>query len=248
MKNFFAISSILLPIVVFGQMWSGGAGDSVYIKISVRMVGVSWSIDTLADGWDDDSDTLPTWHYTSSSEYDSFWTDAGELDVCQKLIASYWLENTGGISLDIMVRADIRAEDTTEIPWSWSPDSFTCAGIDSEGIANQAGLAVVAMIADGIVDDFMPAFITSSDIPYTWWDEIDEDSYFPTPTWRKYPYVNATGTNLLASDPAIMPDVDGTYRRENDQMELYLYVLCPPHPTTSSAQTIMFWVTAKITD
>lgn len=242
------LALLLLSALCYAQTWSGTAGDSVFIKISARMVGACWTIDTLADGWDDDSDTLPDWSYGSSAEYDTFGTDAGELDACDKLIASYWLENCGGITLDIMVRADIQPVDSGGTPWIWSDSLFTCAEIDSEGTPNVAGMAIVARIADGIIDDFSPSNITPSCIPYTWWDEIDDDSYVPTPAWNRYPYVDADGTNLISSDPAALPDIDGTYRRDNDQMELYLYFLCPPRPESASAQKIIFWVTAKISD
>ena len=243
-----SIFSFLLFCISFSQTWVSSGFDTVFIKISVRMVGVCWTLDTLADGWDDDSDTIPEWVWGSSPDYDSFAADAGELDICDILIGSYWIENCGGITLDILLRADIIAADSGGVPWIWHDSLFTCSDIDAEGGENIAGLGIVAMIADGIIDDFSPSNMNPDCIPNTWWDEIDIDSYYPIPTWRRYPFVDASGTNLLSSDPALLEDIDGEYRRDNDQIELYFYFLTPPNPTSSSSQIIVFWVSSKISD
>ncbi len=226
----------------FAQTVSVGEGDTVHIRVTLRMVGAAWSIDTLADGWDNDSYVLDSvWSYDG----DSFWVNAGEVDPCSVLVPAYWLENLGGITLDILVRAE------TGPDWVWHDSLLDCASIEALGMPDVAGIAIVAMRADGIIDDFSPALISSRCIPPVTgsWDEIDIDSYYPSPpyfSWR-YPYVDSTGTNLAAHDPLVAPG-DGEYRRDNDQMELYFYILPPPISTATEAQKVRFWIKAKISD
>ena len=242
-KKIFFIFLLSIPILVFGQDWtSSGASDTVFIKISVRMLGVSWYIDTLDDGWDDNSAVDSTWHLDSGSSYDSFYTDIGKIDPCSLAVPSYWIENWGGITLDIMMRADVGPT------WQIHPDSFTCAGL--AGLVNQMGVGVVAMIANGIIDDFMPSDMNSDCIPPVTgsWSEIDSTSFHPTSGFQYYPYLGHSETNLIADDPLAGTIEDGNYRRDNDQMEIYFYITPPTISSATGPQIINFWIKAKISD
>ncbi len=206
------------------------------------MIGAAWSIDTLDDGWDDDSDVDSTWVFGSSASYDSFYTDVGELAVCSLAIPAYWAENHGGITLDLMVRAE------TGPTWEIHPTYFTCE--DLAGTTNQCGIGVIAMIANGIIDDFTPAEMNSHCIPPVTgsWQEIDSTSFHPTSGFQYYSFLSYTGTNLYAHDPIPPPMEDGTYRRDNDIIELYFYITPPTASSATGAQYVIFWVKAKISD
>ena len=243
MKKILPAFLLISVFIVWGQDWtSTGAEDTVFIKISVRMIGASWFLDTLDDGWDDNSSTDSTWHFDSGSSYDSFYVNAGKVDPCSLAIPAYWVENWGGITLDIMVRAEVGPT------WEINPDSFTCEGL--AGLTNQMGVGIIAMIANGIIDDFMPSDMNSDCIPPVTgsWAEIDSTSFHPSSGFQYYPYLTYTGANLIAEDPLPGSFEDGTYRRDNDQMEIYFYITPPTVSSATSPQVINFWIKAKISD
>ncbi|HDG68487.1 MAG TPA: hypothetical protein ENG11_05015 [candidate division Zixibacteria bacterium] len=233
----------LFGLEVSAQSWtSSGAEDTVFIKVSVRMIGASWSIDTLDDGWDDDSAVDTLWQFGSGTEYDSFFADIGSLDPCSLAIPAYWLENLGGISLDIMVRAEVGPT------WRIHPLYYTCDSLS--GSINYCGVGAIAMIANGVIDDFRPTDMNKDCIPMVTgsWAEVDSLHFHPTSSFQYYPFVTTTGTHLVAEDPIAGIGGEGTYRRDNDQMELYFYITPPAVSSATVPQYITFWVKAKVTD
>jgi len=247
MKSKFYIIILLSSMpAVFAQTWTAAGNDSVFIRINVIMEGMSWSLDTLDDGWDNDSDSIPLWHQLTGGAYELFWAETVTADPCAMLLPAYWLENLGGITLDIMVRAQ------TGPDWIWHPSLFTCADLIAAGISDQIGLAVVAQQAAFGIDDFETTFVGSSCIPLVSgaWDEITINRYSPVGSyaWQRYGRVDATGTNLIGDDNHSPPISDGAYRRDGDIIELYFYVLSAPLPASPYPQTITFWLKAKISD
>ena len=227
----------------FAQSWTSSAGnDTVFIKISVRMVGAGWTIDTLDDGWDDDSSIDTTWLFGSGSGYDSFFADIGQLDPCSLAIPAYWLENVGGVSLDIMIRAEVGPT------WRIHPSYYTCDSLS--GYINYCGIGAIAMIANGTIDDFRPIDMNRDCIPMVTgsWAEVDSFHFHPTSSFQYYPFLTGTGTHLIAEDPIAGVGGDGVYRRDNDQMELYFYITPPAVSSATTPQYITFWVKAKVTD
>ena len=118
-----------------------------------------------------------------------------------------------------------------------------------EGDSPAAGPSAVEF-AFPPADGFRNSYINPACIPPVTgiWDEIDSDSYVPTAVAFRYPYVDATGTNLIAQDPYVFPIEDGYYHRDADQMELYFYLLSAPSPTATEPQIVRYWVTAKVAD
>jgi len=252
--------SLLLLIVFFcgtllSQVWISefGQPDTTYIRFNLKMVSLSWSIDTLNGGWNAFSTSFAPWEYGSdSARGDSFFTDVGEVEPCSLLIPSYWVENTGGITLDIMVRAEINTESGFDY-WTWHPDSFRCSSLNnwcaSMSESDIAGMGIVAMMAWPPLVDFAPPEMNSACIPSTAcsWEEIDLYKYIPTSAFMyKYPYVDPSGTNLIANDPDSTGD--GVFTKNTDQIGLYFYICPPPIPFSTEVQFITFFVTAKISD
>ncbi len=241
-QKFLILSALLFCSHVGAQTWTTNTYDTVYIAFTVKMVSASWSIDTLGDGWGRGSTITSPWLRDSLS--DSFWTDAGEVERCSLLVASYWLENTGGISLDIKVRA------STGPDWHFSDAGYDCPSLVGAHTPENIGLNVIGMLADNDTANFIFAMLQRANIPSVVgdWGTVSRTKFFPAGSpWLIYPYADSTGTNLSAMDP--LDRTDGTYRNDKDQLELY-FTICPPPspPTTSGYQFVVFYVKAMLAD
>ncbi len=182
-KNF----AVLIVIIAFAfaifpaevcvaQDWtSSSSPDTVYIEISVRMVGASW---TFSDGGTGLAHTAPALAFSHAADTFAAAADSATAPVypCDKIHHIFWIENTGGITLDINT---FFSEDLSGPDWVHSDFAdTTCRGVDT----------LVGSYA------FKPADPTLSTIPSVW-------TVLPEDLGASDEY-----ENLYAEDPTALGD------------------------------------------
>jgi hypothetical protein len=122
-----ALFAVLVGIS-FAQEWSTTtAVDTVYIKITAKMMGVAWSWDiigpvaaiTCLAGGGTVGDLDP------ESTYVDFNTGGAGVAPCCSLAVMGMVENTGGVSLDFNLLFAVNADTVTGDPWDYSPDGWS---------------------------------------------------------------------------------------------------------------------------
>jgi len=243
MKRLFLIAAIAaLTVMAWGQITRDATNDSVVIRINVHMEGLEWTIDTIngTGGWCSTSDVSPTWNATS----DSFYTDDQEVSPCQKIYAAFWVENTGGITMDMSIYG------TSGPDWTWDDDQLTCAGVYSDhtsGAADTAAFAALFKESDGTEDYADGTDPAANDVVP---NGASAEAEVTNANWNSEssPSANSTsdGLHLMAEDPTATGD--GTFADQDDQAEFYVHLVAPPSATNTSTQYFRVVLTGKIAD
>ncbi len=207
-KIFFAVSFCLVS-AVWGQSWTGaGATDTVYIRVSVRMVGISFNLYSSASvdrGLFDAGE-----YYAASAAGDTVHADsagaAPHWNPCQSGHFVFGLENTGGITIDVdasVLYIGPPPPDDWTAAAGTHPESLDCAGLGAQQYKLLLGASFPALGAGG-----------AHTTPATGWSNA------------------AAGTvevidHLLAEDP--LNPGDGSWDAdENDITDLHVGIVAPP--------------------
>ena len=245
MKKAIYIFLIILFGVVSAQDWvSTASPDTVYTNITVCMVGVRWSLDTLADGWDDELDAvMPPWNFISDADLDTHVAvqAAGDsVHPCDDIIGAFWLENVGGVTLDFETYYK-----SVGPLWTIHPTAYDCAGAFGAfpWTANSTALVMNYLPSDGVPDDFAATDPDgAADVVTNAYKELNNTN-FAHPT-ELYTFVTASGVNLYAEDPLSIGD--GVFAAQIDQLELYYDWIMPATSTTSGDQTVIILIRGAI--
>jgi len=235
MKKLLFVAALLAMLVggAFAQEWTTEtitpARDSVFLTVSIKMVGLSFSVDGIAgSGLHQDAglgdvayalvgDTLIAGTHT----YAGTVLGAHPCDTAQ---ATYIIENTGGITADFMLTPWNR--DVAATPWTYaSSATFACG---AEGIYSEAYSAFggATFVADILTQDGLPNFKPITTAAGT------------NLEIRKGVTATPVDMHLVAEDPTNIGDfaVDGVYSDgELDCMDFMWFVRIP----SSSAEATM---------
>jgi len=246
MKKALYISSIMFLLgIVYAQDWTSSTtpSDTVFIRLNVKMIGPKWSLDTLADGWDDELDAvMPPWNFISDADLDTHAAiqAAGDsVHPCDDIIGAFWLENVGGITLDFET-----CYKSVGPLWTIHATAYDCAGAFGAlpGTLNASALVFNYLAADGVPDDFAATDPDANDVVTNTYRELNNTN-FAHPT-EPYPYATASGVNLYAEDPFSLGD--GVFANQTDQLELYYNWIMPATSTTSDDQTVLILIRGAV--
>ncbi len=215
-----AAALALLAGASWAQTWTSTAEqspDTVWVKVNVHMIGAQWTFNVGGEG-SDHSTTAPTlvWSVTA----DTVATEDSLVHPCDVLHEVFWIENTGGVTLDFNTYFD---EGLSGPTWSHDNSNITCATINAE---DTVGGAYAFETSDGAVSG-----------PSSWTvlpeDEGSTDEY----------------ENLMAEDPTEAPTPDdGSWEAEADQVEYHLEFVMPMSSSTTATQSLYVCVIGKISD
>ncbi len=271
------LAAALLVVVVYAQapwLTTDHGTDTLAIRINFRMVGVQWSLDTLADGIYGESPSFSAANYrVSAVDTDTLaWTYVAADDSsrpCDSMFQCYWLENTGGLALEFMVcRNDVGNCADSFLVWESLSDSIpNCynryittepdGGVIGDDNALVA-LCVEFMMADDDIEDIDVTDLSALVATRTGGGSTpDEDNMIEFGTGsghvglEDWPTMDANGAHLPAEDPANVGDGEychGTGVTETDQMEMYIFFGMPASALTKSEAFFYIYLRAKITD
>lgn len=242
----YSLVFLFLSSVIFAQTITPSPTDTAAIVVTIHMVGASWTIDTLADGWDDEGDTIVgAWMFGSGTTYDSFYAIGENFDICECVVAAFWLENLGGITLDVEFKVNVGPD------WILVSDAYHCEHLIS-GYPDEpdiAGMNLILTKATGFPDsNYIPQYrdFPNIPLPLNTWREADSLKYRPRNYVNAYPTITSTGTGFIAEDPASLSD--GVFGTQKDQAEFFIYIMTPYLPVAVTEQIIKVWVRAKVCD
>ena len=222
----FAVS-IVAPIIAFtffsagicnAQDWtSSTATDTVYIKIAVRMIGASWIFN---EGGTGPAHTAPALAFSHTADTFDAAADSATAPVypCDKIHHIFWLENTGGITLDI----NAFFSEALSGP-DWVHSDF----VDTTGRGMDTLVGSYA---------FEPPDPTLSTDPVADWTVLPEDIG-----------ASDEYENLYAEDPT-SPGDSTWNAGESDIIDFHILYVIPGSSTTIMMQHFYSIVVAKISD
>ena len=219
-KTKYILSIILFGIVTIslGQEWiSTTSPDTVYIVISVSMIGAQWTFDDGGTG----AENTTAAAFSFSTVADTF-AATGDTPVhpCDIIHRVFWLENTGGITLDFNTYLD---EGLSGPTWSHDNSNITCATIN---MIDTIGGAYSFEESDG--DSLTPTAPS--------WIVLPEDSIGLTDEFE----------NLWAEDPNNIGD--SVWTSQDDQREFHLKYIMPISSTDTLEQNFYSIIVGKISD
>ena len=211
---------VILGVVMLssGQDWtSSSSPDTVYIVLSVHMIGASWICNEGGTGVEN---TTPPLSFSLDADTFSASLDSATAPVmpCDKIHHIFWIENTGGVTLDINAFFN---ESLSGPDWVHSDFSDTlCRGIDT----------LVGSYA------FKSADPTLSTDPAADWTVLPED----IGTTDEF-------ENLYAEDPFALGDSTWD-AGETDIIDFHLLYRMPSSSSTIRMQHFYSVISAKISD
>ena len=243
MKKLLLAAVLLIAVCAQAQVdyISVGDIDTTAIKMTVHMVGVKWSLDTLADGWGAGmDDVMPAWTYIVDAAMDTHVATqalADSVEPCDDIIGAFWAENLGGVAIDLEAKYKYVGPN-----WTIHATAFNCALAFTPPANNITALCLIYMDANGVPDDNVTTDHSANTVVTNTFQELDN------PTFRSIaqPYVASTptATNLYAEDPSATGD--GTFGDQLDQIELYLDWIMPASSTTTANQSMIVVLRGQI--
>ncbi len=219
-KLVFVLSLVLIFPLCNAQEWtSSGSPDTVFIRMAVRMIGASW---TFNEGGEGPSHTAPSLSFaldadTFHAELDSATMPVNPCDVMHHI---FWIENTGGVSLDFNVFFD----ESLSGP-DWIHDD--AATEDCRGEDTLLGSY-----------SFEPADPSLSTTPSIW--TVLPESIGTSDEFE----------DLYAEDPTETPTIDdGTWEAdEQDIVDFHIMYVMPGSSSSLNMQHFFTAVAGKLTD
>ncbi|MCD6595263.1 hypothetical protein J7L68_06285 [bacterium] len=252
MKKLLLIAMIsLLAVCLWGQdLTEKGNPSDANISIHVKMIGLSWTLDTLDDGaLSVNTATMGTWIAAPAATprtYTSTMADADSLQPCDIMGGAFWAENVGGLTLDMTVSGAITDPGAGD-PWSIWTD-ITCASAYT-GAANHGrdqSVVLVDFTDATAADAFAFTNTATSNIPGVA-DEVDNATFVDGANAPASAV--AAGLHLPAEDIANVGDDDGIAAGENDITNIYVAWIAPPNTAIANLDQILtVTFTAKIAD
>ncbi len=209
---------------VFAQVVAPSAGEEARLTVAVSMVGLKYTV-TLGGQGSEHSPTAPALVWSLVG--DTFSAALDTVHPCDFLHAVFWIENTGGITLDFNIW-----DNEVSTDWVKNPTATNgCAALVEPAPPfgeNSYGSCYSFEASDGV--------------PAT------PDSGFVG--WVAAP-VGGVGSEdefegLWAQDPN--DTSDGVWSVQLDQRELHIGILAPYTSSTTAPQTIDLSLTGKVTD
>ncbi len=218
-KIFWIAVAVLTGCSVYAQEWeSSSSPDTTFIILRVDLIGASWNFNFGGTGAENTTDTLISF----TSVGDTFEaTDTITVRPCDVIHQVFWIENTGGVSLDFNTYL---LNSVSGPDWSHDPVNITCASIVAE---DRFGGAFSFEPSDG--DSATPSAPA--------WVVLPEDSVGATDEFEDLP----------GEDPDA-PAVDGAWAEQTDQTEYHLKYVMPISSSTTAVQHIYTVITGKISD
>ena len=206
-------------VICWGQSdWmSTSSPDTTYILIHADLIGASWTFNHGGTG----AENTTAANFLFSVIGDTL-SAAGDTTVrpCDVIHKIFWIENTGGVTLDFNVYIPTMASGPD---WIHDPTNITCITINRE---NVYGGAYAFEPSDG--DSTTPSSPS--------WNVLPDDDVGTADEFE----------DLLGEDPSSFGD--GTWTSQTDQRELHLKYVMPISSTTTAEQRIYTVVVGKISD
>ena len=217
------LAAVVLALVVGSwaqvQVTSAASGETLSVKINVHMVGVAWTLNMYSANGVDGAlasslgDLLTDGSLTWSATGDTIGTSNEEVRPCRVLHQVFWMENTGGITIDI----DISHTDV-EPTHAWSQYT-TSIGTDCSG-QSEDEYRLEYLLYDSDADS------TTPDGSYAWSTNLQHVPGSEGAIVSAATDDGGTDLDLLAEDPSAI--TDGSWADQDDQREFHVVFITPP--------------------
>jgi len=240
--------------------------DTVVIQVQVHMIGLEWSLDTVATGvaattsmstasiaW-----TVSDLDTTARDGWDTLKVDFGAQRPCTDANLIFWVENTGGISEDFHVNWGIFSIDDTLTGTDstyFAGDSVNRCTINENEAGFYLGIGDYTWDNTAVTDaafDVAACHLAVPSAPsgrnrFQGWTEVINTNFINAALIPMYYHAVATGLGVIAEDPTSTGD--GTRDlTQHDQFEMGIRIVMPSSANSTIVQNFCVAMCATIAD